>query len=102
MDEELLERVRAVLAADERVQEKRMVGGRSFLCAGRLCCGVNRHGLVVRVGPGGAAEALAQPHVNPLVMGKETVESFVVVAPAGVADDADLVRWVRRGIAAVA
>ena len=96
----LLDRVRALLAVDGTVEEKRMVGGRSFLRDGRLCCGVSGAGLVVRVGPAGMASALGEPHVSPMTMRGRPLAAFVVVAPEGVADDADLARWVHRGFAA--
>jgi hypothetical protein len=102
VDEHLLDRVRAVLVGDGGVdgaEEKRMVGGRSFLRAGRLCCGVSGSGLVVRVGAAGMASALAQPHVSAMTMRGRSLAAFVVVAPEGLADDAELARWVRRGFA---
>ncbi|WP_034510775.1 TfoX/Sxy family protein [Blastococcus sp. URHD0036] len=100
VDGETLDRVRRVLAGRPDVEEKRMVGGRSFGVGGRLACGVSAGGLVVRVGRGGAAAALAEPHVSPLRMGGRTADGFVVVAPAGCADDAALLRWIDVGFAA--
>ncbi|MGY1739680.1 MULTISPECIES: TfoX/Sxy family protein [unclassified Blastococcus] len=95
-----LDRVRRLLADRAGVEEKRMVGGRSFGAGGRLACGVNAGGLVVRVGRDGAAAALAEPHVAPLRMGGRTADGFVVVAPAGYPDDAALLRWIEVGFAA--
>jgi TfoX N-terminal domain len=100
LDEALLERVRRVFAARGEAVEKRMVGGRSFLVGGRLCCGVNRDGLVVRLGADGVRRAREEPHVRQLQLGGTPVEAFAVVAPAGVADDAALTAWIERGIAA--
>ncbi|MGY1745902.1 TfoX/Sxy family protein [Blastococcus sp. SYSU D00695] len=102
VDGETLDRVRRLLAGRADVEEKRMVGGRSFGTDGRLACGVNAGGLVVRVGRDGAAAALAEPHVRPLEMGGRTADGFVVVAPAGYPDDAALLRWVEVGFAAAA
>jgi TfoX/Sxy family transcriptional regulator of competence genes len=100
-DEALAERVRQLLAERDDVVEKRMVGGLSFVVGGSLCCGVNNMGLVVRVGADGRAQALAQPHVQPLMMGKKVVAGFVCVAPAG-CRGAGLRRWVKTGLAVVA
>jgi TfoX/Sxy family transcriptional regulator of competence genes len=98
---DLLDRVRALLAGDDSVEEKRMVGGRSFLREGRLCCGVSRGGLVVRVGAAGMPWALAQPHVSAMTMRGRPLAAYVVVAPEGLSDDAELARWVRRGFASI-
>ena len=109
MDQDLLERVRRYLAArgdlpgdlPGDVVEKRMVGGRSFMVGGRLCCGVTSTGLVVRLGRDGVVEALAEPHVRQLELGGKPVEAFLVVDPAGCADEASLARWVDRAVAFV-
>ena len=46
--------------------EKRMVGGRSFMVGGHLCCGVTGPDLMVRVGPAAYRSALAEPHARPM------------------------------------
>ena len=102
IDQALLERVRQHLAPLDDVVEKRMVGGRSFIVGGRMCCGVTSTGLMVRLGRDGAARALEEPHVRQLELGGTPVEAFVVVDPAGIADDAALARWVDRAVAFVA
>ncbi len=99
--EDLFERVRALLAARDDVVEKRMVGGRSFLVGGRLACGVNRAGLVVRVGREGMAAALDRPHALPMTMGEQTLDAYVVVEPEGLATEESLAAWVRTGVDAV-
>ncbi len=101
VDTRTLERVRQLLAERDDVEEKRMVGGRSFLVGGQLCCGVNGQGLVVRLGAEGVARARQEAHVGPLTMGGQEVEAFAVVAPAGYDDDEALARWVSRAVAFV-
>jgi TfoX/Sxy family transcriptional regulator of competence genes len=101
IDERTLERVRQLLAGRDDVEEKRMVGGRSFLVGGQLCCGVNGQGLVVRLGTDGVVRARQEPHVHPLVMGRKEVPAFAVVEPAGYTDDDALARWVSRAVATV-
>ena len=96
-----LERVRQLLAQRDDVEEKRMVGGRSFVVRGQLCCGVTGQGLVVRLGADGVARARAEPHVHPLTMGGKEVAAFVVVDPEGYAEDEALARWVSRAVAVV-
>jgi TfoX/Sxy family transcriptional regulator of competence genes len=83
------------------VVEKRMVGGLSFEVNGAMCCGVTRHGLMVRVGAAARARALAEPHVRPMEMGGRRVAAFVIVEPAGCRTDAALGKWVRRALEVV-
>lgn len=101
-DEELAERVRAVLAGDAGVDERRMFGGLAFLLGGRMAVVVSRAGgLMVRVDPGESAALVARPGVEPMVMrGRETA-GWLRVAADRVADDAALTEWVRRGVAAL-
>jgi TfoX/Sxy family transcriptional regulator of competence genes len=101
VDPRTLERVRELFSGRSDVEEKRMVGGRSFVVRGHLCCGVTAQGLVVRLGPEGAARARDETHVRPLVMGGREVTAFVVVDPEGYADDDELARWVSRAVASV-
>lgn len=101
VDTRTLERVRQLLAERDDVEEKRMVGGRSFVVGGQLCCGVNGQGLVVRLGAEGVARARQEMHVRPLLMGGREVEAFAVVDPVGYDDDEALARWVSRAVAFV-
>jgi TfoX/Sxy family transcriptional regulator of competence genes len=101
VDPGTLERVRRLLAERDDVEEKRMVGGRSFVVRGQLCCGVTGQGLVVRLGADGVARARQEGHVLPLVMGGQEVAAFAVVQPEGYAEDEALARWVSRAVAVV-
>jgi TfoX/Sxy family transcriptional regulator of competence genes len=102
IDPETAERVRRYMAARDDVVEKRMVGGLSFMVNGRMCCGVTGTGLMIRLGREGAASALEEAHVRPLVLGGKTVDAFVVVDPEGFDDDAALAAWIERGLAFLA
>jgi TfoX/Sxy family transcriptional regulator of competence genes len=101
-DPETAERIRRHLADRDDVVEKRMVGGLSFMVGGRMCCGATSSGLMVRLGSDGAARALEEPHVRPLVFGGKPVAAFVVVDPEGYADDASLAAWLGRALAFLA
>ncbi len=80
-DEETAERVRRVLAGRRDVVEKKMVGGRSFMVSGSMCCGVTRTALMVRVGPEAYERTLAEPHVRPMEFAGRPMSGFVRVAP---------------------
>jgi hypothetical protein len=100
-DERLAERIRGVLTARPDVVEKRMVGGRSFMVAGHLCCGVSGSDLMIRVGPTAYEWALAQEHVRPMRFGRRPLVGYVLVAPEAHLDKVALSAWVQRGIAFV-
>jgi TfoX/Sxy family transcriptional regulator of competence genes len=100
-DAQLQARIRSLLAGRDDVEEKRMVGGMSFIVAGQLCVGVSGDSLLVRVGPAAYQQALGEPHVRPLTMGAKHPVGYVLVGPAAVRRDRDLDAWVRRGLAFV-
>jgi hypothetical protein len=101
-DERTAERVRHNLADRANVEEKRMVGGRSFLVGGHLCLGITSEGLMVRVGPDEYAAALKLRHVHRMEFRGKPLIGYVIVEPAGFRTEAPLSRWIQRGIDFVA
>ena len=82
-DEDLAERVRAVLPAAAAVTERQMFGGLAFMLGGHMFCGVVKDTLMVRLGPGGADRALDRPHVRPMDFTGRPMKGMVFVeAPA--------------------
>src|SRR5262245_32154189 len=97
-DEGLAQRIRELLDEETALAEKRMFGGVAFLVGGNMAVGIVKDELMVRVGPEAHAAALAEPHVRPMDFTKRPMKGFVFVAPPGFEDDADLARWVSRGV----
>ena len=97
-DEVLAERIRTALRGRDDVVEKKMFGGITFMVVGRMACGVVHDDLMVRVGRDGYDEAIAQPHARPMDFTGKPMQGMVYVAPAGVASDDDLRRWVDRAV----
>jgi TfoX/Sxy family transcriptional regulator of competence genes len=98
-DEALADRVRDRLAGGDGLTEKKMFGGIAFLLDGNMSVGVRGEDLMVRVGEEGTDEALAQPHARQSYMGERAMKGWILVAPEGLADDAQLDAWVGRGVA---
>ena len=97
-DERLAQRVRKILTEHPSVIEKRMFGGVAFMVNGNMCCGVVKDDLMVRVGPDGHEEALAQPHARPMDLTHRPMKGMVSVEPEGVVADTELAEWVQRGV----
>lgn len=98
-DEGLVQRIRELLDDDARVSEKKMFGGIAFFVNGNMAAGTMKDELMVRVGPDGHDEAIAQPHARAMDFTGRTMRGFVQVEPAGFEEDADLRAWLARGIA---
>jgi hypothetical protein len=92
-DEDLADRVRAVLPDGAAVTERQMFGGLAFMLGGHMACGIVKDTLMVRLGPEGADRALDQLHVLPMDFTGRPMKGMVFVEPAGLAGDA-LRRWV--------
>ena len=97
-DEELADRVRAVLSDQSgKIVEKKMFGGLSFMFQGNLCCGVIKDELMVRVGPDGHDNAIAQPAARIMDFTGRPMEGWIVVGRKGFSSAETLRDWVRRG-----
>ena len=99
-DQDLANRVREQLAAQDAVTEKEMFGGIAFLLSGNMAVGVTGADLMVRLGREAGEEAVEQPHIShPVMSNSRVMRNWVLVAPAGVGTDAELGAWVGRGVA---
>lgn len=97
-DEGLAQRIRELLDEQPGLSERRMFGGLAFLVGGNMAVGIVKDELMVRVGPAAHGAALAEPHARTMDFTKRPMKGLVFVAPAGFEDDADLSRWVERGV----
>jgi TfoX/Sxy family transcriptional regulator of competence genes len=97
-NEALAGRVRAALAGQATIEEKKMFGGLSFMLDEQMCCGVLKDELMVRIEPGSLDQALAQPGVRPFDFTGRPSTGMVYVATAALSSDEMLQAWVRRGI----
>ena len=88
----LADRVRRLLT-DRPVTAKRMFGGLTFMLRGNMLCCVSKNGLMVRVGADSEDAALGKPHAAPCLGAGRPMAGFILVAPPGVATDADLGGW---------
>ena len=99
-DEDLANRLRELLAAEDGVVEKKMFGGLAFLIGGHMSVAASgQGGLMARVAPEDTEALLAQEHVLPFEMRGRQMEGWVRVADAGIATHAQLRPWVERGVA---
>lgn len=98
-DDDLADRVRALIGGDGIVREQRMFGGLSFLIGGNMAVAVSGSGgLLVRVEPGEIDDLIATSDAEVAVMGSRRMRGWVWVPPDNL-DDESLSSWVRRGVA---
>lgn len=100
-DEDVAYRIRAVLADQDGVTEKKMFGGLAFMVNGHMCCGLAKGELMVRVGPEQYEDCLAQPHAREMDFTGRPMKGMIYVDPDGYRTDEELQVWVNRGLAFV-
>lgn len=98
-DEGLATRVREQIGTHPSLTEKRMLGGLAFLVNGNMACGVTGEDLMVRLSPVEFDDALAAPGARPFDMTGRPMKGWLLVGPEGHSEDAELRRWVGRGVA---
>jgi TfoX/Sxy family transcriptional regulator of competence genes len=99
-DEDLANRIRALIAAEDGLTEKKMFGGLAFLIDGNMSVGVSgQGGLMVRVDPDQTEELVAKPHARPFEMRGREMRGWLRVDDEGLRTKRQLEPWVRRGIA---
>ena len=99
-DEEIADRIRALVSDEPDVTEKKMFGGLAFLIGGHMAISAsNRGGIMVRVDRGHAARLLATTAAEQVEMRGGPVEGWLRVAADDVRTKRQLDAWVQRGAA---
>ncbi len=97
-NENLADRIREELAERKHVEEKKMMGGLCFLYKGKMCCGIVKDDMMVRVIESKAEAALSHRHVREMDFTGRPLKGFVYVSPEGYKKLKDLTHWVDMGI----
>jgi hypothetical protein len=98
-DENLADRIRALLATDHDVVEKKMFGGLAFLIGGNMSVSASgQGGMLLRCDPQETESLVKQPHAERFEMRGRAMDGWLRVEPEGLESDADLKRWVDVGV----
>lgn len=98
-DEELSVRLRQHLAAyADHITEKKMFGGLCYLFKGKMCVGIIKEDLCVRVVSPKDQLELEKDHVRPMDFTGKPLKEFIYVSPDGFQSETDLAHWINLGI----
>ena len=97
-DPGLADRVCSILLRMTTFAEKKMFGGVAYMVNGKMCCGVVKSDLVLRLGAEGTDSALRQRYTRPMDFTGKPMKSMIYVEPAGTNSDEDLEGWLRLAI----
>jgi TfoX/Sxy family transcriptional regulator of competence genes len=99
-DEELADRIRALLGDRPGLTEKKMFGGLAFLVGGNMAIAASgQGGILVRVDPDESDALVASTPAEVMEMRGRSMTGWLRVDTADVADDGALAEWVERGAA---
>jgi TfoX/Sxy family transcriptional regulator of competence genes len=98
-DEQLATRVRACFKQRKVVfEEKRMMGGLCFLVDEKMCVGVEKDRLMVRLDPGIYERALQRKGCVPMDFTGRPMRGFVFVNAEGYTSNQDLAAWLNLAL----
>jgi hypothetical protein len=98
-DEDLADRIRALLATDHDVVEKKMFGGLAFLIGGNMSVGASgQGGMLLRCDPDETDALVREPHAVRFEMRGQAMDGWLRVESNGLERDDDLERWVAVGV----
>jgi hypothetical protein len=99
-DEGLADRIRALVADEPGLTEKKMFGGLAFLIGGNMAVAASGNGgVMVRIDPAESDTLTGTTGAEVVVMRGRPMPGWLRVASAKVATDRELAGWVERGTA---
>jgi TfoX/Sxy family transcriptional regulator of competence genes len=97
-DEDLADRIRALLGDRPGLTEKKMFGGLAFLVGGNMAIAASgQGGILVRVDPADSDELVAKTPAELMEMRGRQMAGWLRVETVDVATDDVLAAWVERG-----
>ena len=98
-DEDLADRIRALLATEHDVVEKKMFGGLAFLIGGNMSVSASgQGGLLLRCDPAETDALVSEPGAKRFEMRGRAMDGWLRVEPEAVETPEELERWVAVGV----
>jgi TfoX/Sxy family transcriptional regulator of competence genes len=92
--EELAIRVRAILADHPKVEEKKMMGGLTFMVNNKMCVGILQDDLIARINPADYERALEKRGCREMNFTGRPMKGFVFIDPDATKSKNDLNYWI--------
>ena len=99
-DEHLADRIRALLAPDPGLTEKKMFGGLAFMIGGNMAVAASgQGGVLVRVDPAESDALVGSTDARPMEMRGREMQGWLRVETEHVRTKRQLAAWVELGVA---
>ena len=97
-DEELADRIRALVAGEAGLTEKKMFGGLAFLVYGNMAVAASgQGGILVRVDPARSDTLVAKTNARLMEMRGRSMQGWLRVDPEDLRNKRQLAKWVELG-----
>jgi len=98
-NEHLGERIERILK-DKNVmyQPKRMFGGISYLVDGKMCVGIVKNNMMVRVDPADENKLLEKEGCLPMDFTGKPLKGYLFITPLATDMDEDLAKWIQLAL----
>lgn len=96
-NELLADRIRGTLSDNNTsFLEKKMFGGICFMVDDKMCVGIIKDELMVRIDPENENDFLRENDCRPMDFTKRPMKGYLYVSPEAIDLDEDLNKWVKR------
>jgi TfoX/Sxy family transcriptional regulator of competence genes len=92
-DEQLADRVREHFSEHRKVEEKKMMGGLTFMVNSKMCVGILNDDLMARIAPEEYEKALERTGCRAMDFTGKPMKGFVFVGPEGTKGKKQLDYW---------
>lgn len=93
-NETLAERIREELSTVRKVEEKKMMGGLTFMVNSKMCVGIVNDDLMARIDPAKYESSLDKKGCREMDFTGRPMKGFVFIGPEGTKGKKDLSYWV--------
>lgn len=93
-DEKLAERIRKKLGNLPNVEEKKMMGGLTFMYNDKMCVGVFRDNLMCRIDPALHDKVITRPGCKTMDFTTRPMIGFVLINESGMKSSKDFDYWI--------
>jgi TfoX/Sxy family transcriptional regulator of competence genes len=97
-NETLADRVRESLADQKKIEEKRMMGGLTFMVNKKMCVGILHDDLMVRIDPAAQEELLDRTGCREMDFTGRPMKGFLFIDPSGTTKPNDLKFWLEAAL----
>lgn len=97
-NEKLANRIREFLSSKIKVEEKKMMGGLTFMVNDKMCAGITDDDLMVRINPNTYESALNKKGCREMDFTGRPMRGFVFVSPEGTRTKKDLDYWLKLAL----